>query len=270
MPPVNSNATTLGISDMASPAVFTTITKLTAINGVKLQAPTADATAMGDSVRSAIRGIEDGGVVDCAGFMSPSGGGVLNSNGTTISIAGNTIAQVISISGPNQEAPTGDATHLTSDAREFVRGIEDGGSLDIEANLLTTDTTGQDVVATRAQSGASSAFVITFADSTTCSFTAFVTGYELMAKVDDAMRVKFSLKVDGAVTSPSLATGQAAIVTAMASGTLTDFKITLPSTLGNITYSAYVTRLSYEVALDQPVGLAFAMKVSGSPVLSYI
>lgn len=265
-----SDGVTIGIGDGANPEVFTTITKLQDIDGPGESAPTVAITDLSSTSEAFLRGLVDGGEVDLTGLMSPSAGSALISNGTTITIAGGAIAQVLSLQGPDQSAKFADTTHLGSSGRTYQRSsIEDGGTVAVEMILVDTDTSGQDVLHARLVDGASAAFVITLPDSTTVSFSAFITAYKPAVKMGEIIKASVTLKVTGAVTSPSLATGQAAVVTSMAAGTAVNYKITLTSSAGTITFSAYVARLRYGIAIDQAITLGIGLRLASKPTLSY-
>tara|TARA_Y100000310_G_C20252721_1_gene609850 strand:- start:192 stop:605 length:414 start_codon:yes stop_codon:yes gene_type:complete len=58
-----SNGTTVKLGDGASPEVFTALDEVISISGPSETAPIVDVTALDDTARAYLRGIEDGGEV---------------------------------------------------------------------------------------------------------------------------------------------------------------------------------------------------------------
>lgn len=264
-----SNGVTLGVGDGATPEVFTTVTQLLGHVGPTVEKATYDITALAATTRTKLAGKKRVRTVQIDGMLAASGGSPVNSNGTTISIAGGAIAMVTTISGAGEEAPVIDVTTLAGTTGEILRGIEGGGVLDVECLLKPDDTSGQDVVISGIAASASQAIVITLADSTTLTFSAFVTQYEPAVRLDDAIRLKLRLEVTGAVTWPTLATGQAALITSLQAGTEKNYKITLTDSAGTITFSAYVISCFVTIGVDTPVGISFVLAIDGDATLSY-
>lgn len=264
-----SNGVTLGVGDGASPEGFTTVTQLLGHVGPTVEKSTYDVTALAATTRTKLPGKKRVRTVQIDGMYAESGGSPVNSNGATITIAGTAIALVTSISGAGEEAPVIDVTTLAGTTGEILRGIEGGGVLDVEALLKPDDNSGQDVVLDGIDGTASQAIVITLANSDTIQFSAFVTMYEPAVRLDDAIRLKLRLEVTGAVTWPSLATGQAALITSLQAGTEKNYKITLTDTAGTITFSAYVVSAFVTIGVDTPVGISFVLAIDGEATHSY-
>lgn len=66
-----SNGCTLALGDGASPEVFTVLDELISISGPAEAAPTIDATALDDTARKFIRGIEDHGELSVQAHWDP-------------------------------------------------------------------------------------------------------------------------------------------------------------------------------------------------------
>lgn len=102
-------------------------------------------------------------------------------------------------------SPTGseiDMTTLDSSGgyKEFAQGFKDGGEVTLTGIHSTSDT-GQAGVRTNFGTGDVDACVITFPDSTTVSFNAWVKSYSIgAAEVDGAVGFKAVLRITGAVT----------------------------------------------------------------------
>ena len=128
------------------------------------------------------------------------------SNGTTIGVGDgaapevfSSLGEVTGISGPGQSAPVADTTHLSSAARTFLRGIEDGGEVTIECNLDTSDTP-QTTARTSFTAGTLKNWKITFPNSATCSFSAGVIGHDIAVAIDQQLKLTLKLKVSGNTT----------------------------------------------------------------------
>jgi len=102
---------------------------------------------------------------------------------------------VMSITVPSQESDTIDVTHLGSTAKEFITGLPDPGTL--ESEILYDDAVYEQLDALR---GVAHSYKITLPDNLTATFTAILTKTELDAKPGDALIIKCSFKVTGAVT----------------------------------------------------------------------
>lgn len=264
-----SNGVTLAIGDGGSPEAFSTITQITGHQGPTQEKPSADVTVLASTTRAKKVGKKRVRSMQVDGYLSPSGGGVLMGNGTTISIAGGAIAMVTSINGAGEEAPSIDVTALDSTVGAILRGIEGGAVLDCEALLKPDDSSGQDVLLDNIDGSSAQAIVITLPDTTTITFSAYVTMYEPAVRLDDAIRLRFRLEVDGAVTWPALATAQASVITSLQAGTQKNYKVTLTDGAGTITFGAFVLSAFVTIAVDQPVGLTIVLGVNGDATSSY-
>jgi len=120
--------------------------------------------------------------------------------GTTLTRAGYTIAEVTNISPPKISVKEIEVTnHQSPDGYdEFIPGMRSGGDVSLEGNFISSDTNGQVGLLTDLNAGTVQAFIITFPDGTTFTFSAFVKSFELDdAKLDGAMGFKVTLKVTG-------------------------------------------------------------------------
>ena len=136
----------------------------------------------------------------------------VSSYGTTITYAGNAIAECNSIDGPEKSLNTIDASHLTSadHYKEFIGGFRDGGEVTLEGNFYPGDTLGQIALSTALDNATVGAFVITFPASTgtTWTFTALVTKFKTGAPLDDKLPFSVTLKISGKPTlGVTLSTG---------------------------------------------------------------
>ena len=131
------------------------------------------------------------------------------SNGCTIALGDGAspevftaLDEVISISGPSESAPTIDVTALDDTARAYLRGIEDGGELTIEAHWDPDDTLGQVAARTSFTAQTTKNWKITFTDSpaSTFDFAAMVTSWSTSIELDQSVKVSIGLKLTGAIT----------------------------------------------------------------------
>ena len=124
--------------------------------------------------------------------------------GTTITIATNTIEEVLSISGPNIKVDYTETSHSASTEqwRTYFPTWKDGGEVSVKCNL-DHDLPYQDSVldAITAASQAAAAFVITWPDASTYAFSGIVTEWTPTGDVGaDKLEVDFKIKVSGKVT----------------------------------------------------------------------
>lgn len=110
-----------------------------------------------------------------------------------------TVANITSITGPNLEATDIDVTDLSSTAREYLSGLEDSGSVDLEGHYDQTNTQHQEM---RDNVGSDTAvnYKITLSDAETITFSARVMAFSVGQSVDEAVSVSMRLKIDGSVT----------------------------------------------------------------------
>lgn len=113
-----------------------------------------------------------------------------------------TVANITDISGPNLSAPDIDVTDLSSAAKEFLQGLEDPGTIDLEGFYDQTNAQHQEL---RDNVGANVAknFKITLTQGSpaeTIDFSARVMSFEIGHSVDEAVTMSMSLKIDGAIT----------------------------------------------------------------------
>ena len=124
---------------------------------------------------------------------------VVAAYGTALSIGGNPVAELTSITGPSVKLETIDATNFASPDtyREFIGGMRDGGDVGIEGNFIPGDTLGQIVFMTYLHAATIGDFIITFPTSTgtTWTFKALVTAFETKEGIGDKLSFTASLKV---------------------------------------------------------------------------
>jgi predicted secreted protein len=120
--------------------------------------------------------------------------------GTILTRSGSAIAELTNIGSPKLTAGEIDVTSMDSadGYKEFIQGLRDGGEVGIEGNFISSDTNGQIGLVADFNAGTVQAFVITFPDGTTWTFSGFVKGFELNdAEVEGKLGFKASIKVTG-------------------------------------------------------------------------
>lgn len=111
------------------------------------------------------------------------------------------LAEVTSITPPNESVDVIDVTHMDSPNRyrEFIQGLIDPGNMSAELNWVAGGATDDLVVAWRT-AGETRNVRITTNNNTTYTFPAFVTGWSPQMPVDGKMAATLELKVAGAIT----------------------------------------------------------------------
>jgi predicted secreted protein len=138
--------------------------------------------------------------------VSTAGVKLQRGDGATPTEAFATIAEVTSISGPNESAASIDVTSFDSTSREYIAGLRDGGEVSIEFNFVGDDVSQAGLRADFA-SGAKRNFTIDLDDATATltvaskyAFAAVVTALGANFAVDDKITGSATLKISGDVT----------------------------------------------------------------------
>ena len=127
--------------------------------------------------------------------------------GATISWNGNPIGQVLSIDGPNMERAMIDTTNLATSStvdsvsvkfRTFAAGFGDAGEVSVEVQF-DHDDTAQGAMWDDFTAGTSRHVIITFSDSDSYTFTAFVRSMSHSQAIDEVNRATIAFKITGAV-----------------------------------------------------------------------
>ena len=124
--------------------------------------------------------------------------------GTTFTWDSQAIAELTSIGTPSSDAQEIEVTSFDSDDsyREFIMGVIDGGTFDIEGNFIPTDTAGQVAMIADHQARTKVTWLITFAD--TGNFTVTGSGYcktlTLGATYDGKATFRATIRVTGKAT----------------------------------------------------------------------
>lgn len=109
-----------------------------------------------------------------------------------------TLAEVTSVTPPNLQRDTIDATHMLSTERyrEFIAGLRDGGECSIEMNFVPGGSAMTFLLADFASNSAVP-YKIVFPNSQAWTFDAFVTDIGPEAPLDDKMVNSITFKITG-------------------------------------------------------------------------
>jgi hypothetical protein len=124
--------------------------------------------------------------------------------GTTFSWKSATVGKVVSYNGPTTEREQKECTNCDSAGkREYIAGLEDGGTVHIECYLDETVDAG--VWAVINDDGTSGAWAITYASGYGWSGTGFIKSSTPSGGADELEKIAFDLKVSGdpSPTSPT-------------------------------------------------------------------
>lgn len=113
------------------------------------------------------------------------------------------IAEVVSISGPDDTTALVDATNMDSPQgrREFIYGLTDGGSVTFDVNFLPQSAS-QKLLRLDRDNKVTRNYRLTFSDAagTTVIFAGLVQDLKRSAAIDSVVRMSVTLKVSGALT----------------------------------------------------------------------
>lgn len=112
-----------------------------------------------------------------------------------------TIAEVNDITGPTIDLGTEEVTsHDSSGWREFIPTLKSGGDVTFDINYYSATT--QDQLKTDHGNRTKRNFqlVLTTSPAETVAFAAYITGFEVSAPVEGALRASVTLSITGAVT----------------------------------------------------------------------
>jgi hypothetical protein len=130
----------------------------------------------------------------------------IESQGTTLEIGNGdspltytNIAEIVNLGGLDGQAAEIDVTHLQSVAKEWLMGLQDYGTFNVDANYISGDT-GQSLLRAAKASRAVQDFKLTFSDNETAIFKGYVLSASLNLGVDSKVDTSFSIRVTGDVT----------------------------------------------------------------------
>jgi predicted secreted protein len=119
--------------------------------------------------------------------------------GVTLTLDSETIAEITNLNGIELSADSVEMTsHDSTDRyREYIQGLRQGGTFDIEGISLPTDT-GQAEIYTQFNADAAVAAVITFPDDSNWTAQVIVTGFKPAdAPVDGPLKFTATFQVTG-------------------------------------------------------------------------
>lgn len=109
------------------------------------------------------------------------------------------VGEIVSFTGFNGQASEIDTTHLQSTAKEFLMGLQDFGTFDIETSYLPADA-GQDKMRTAKGNRDIHYFKATFSDGSFATFAGYVLSGSISGGVDAKLDGAFSIRISGDVT----------------------------------------------------------------------
>ena len=116
---------------------------------------------------------------------------------TTIADSSGNIANVDAIGDLSLTADEiEDTVYGTGGWKTFVQGLKDAGTFDLTVNY-NKDTSENTRLTKAFVSGDSAQYTITFPDSSTLIFTAFVAGIGIAVPKDEKVQRTFTLRIDG-------------------------------------------------------------------------
>jgi len=116
---------------------------------------------------------------------------------TTIADSSGNIANVDAIGDLSLTADEiEDTVYGTGGWKTFVQGLKDAGTFDLTVNY-NKDMSGNTRLTQAFVSGDSAQYTITFPDSSTLIFTAFVSGIGIAVPKDEKVQRTFTLRIDG-------------------------------------------------------------------------
>ncbi len=116
------------------------------------------------------------------------------------------VAEVLSIGGPNEEAPSVETTPVSATSRTSIPGLKDGGEIPIELNFVGDDAS-QALLRSDFAAGKVSNYKIVLPDATATkpvpsfyAFAAGITKWGTSFEVNSQIKLSISLKISGPVT----------------------------------------------------------------------
>lgn len=128
--------------------------------------------------------------------------------GTKLKRNGTDVAQILSLSGPSMSADTADVTEHDGDGwEEVIVTVLRSGEVTFEIAYDPDETTHKNSSGGllhdfTTRTSATWSVVLPSTPAKTISFTGFVTGFEVSAPVDDALKASVTIKPTGQLTLP--------------------------------------------------------------------
>jgi len=121
------------------------------------------------------------------------------STGSTSPITYTTIGDVVSAQFFDGQAAEIDITHLSSTGKEFLMGLQDFGTAQLETNYVQADA-GQTIARAAKASRAKHYFKLTLSNGLTASFEGYVLSAPLSVGVDSKVDGSIAIRITGDVT----------------------------------------------------------------------
>jgi len=127
-------------------------------------------------------------------------------HGTSLSIGGTTVGNIVSISGPDQSRDNIDISTMDSSSkwREYIPGMIDAGELTVEVNYDGTASGDANFLSQQITATAQTC-LITFPDTSSFSCSGFITGLGYAIPFDDKVSQSVTLKLTGTPTYTDVA-----------------------------------------------------------------
>jgi hypothetical protein len=177
----------------------------------------------------------------------------LSALGSTLSWAGNIITDITKIGGVEITAAEQDVTTLACTFKEFISGIAEGGSIDIEGFLNPANTLGQ-IALKSAVGGALAETMITFSTALNAGWvfnaicTKFMTGdVDIEGGLPFSATIKitgepiFSVASSAGLTTPYFSISESAIVTPSAANSVYKYDATVLTGVTSVTVTPTAT-----------------------------
>jgi len=110
----------------------------------------------------------------------------------------NAIAEILTVSGPELSAETIEVTNLDSLAKEYIGGMPDGGSIQLEMNWISGNTY-QAELRDRVESAEVGNFLIVWPNTpaTKVLFAATVESWSINTEANSAITASVTMKISG-------------------------------------------------------------------------
>lgn len=133
------------------------------------------------------------------GVIESKGCQLLISNGASPEVF-NAVGQVTDISGPDGSTPEIDKSDLDSQAREFILGLPDEGSVSLTLNFDSADNYQEDLRDAKINRTLIKARIqLSDSPSTKITFEGYVTEFPLNIAVDTIVTVQTTIRISGPV-----------------------------------------------------------------------
>jgi predicted secreted protein len=115
-------------------------------------------------------------------------------------VVAETVGEVKDISGPGSEKDTIEATnHSSPDGyKEYIGGLKDGGEVTFDVNFVPDDALSQSLL-DEFEASVTADYRLLFPETSSMTFSGFLTGFEVAAPVDDVLSASVTIKVTGPV-----------------------------------------------------------------------